>query len=72
MAAVVESEIQKLDQTPARLEWEGTATLADKNCDGLVEALEAGRWTGTFRIAGQTATLALSPANSFRGVRAGL
>jgi len=65
----IESEILRIDTTGAQLDWQGTATLVDHDSDRVVEALDPGRWTGTFLIAGQTSTLGLSASNAFHGTR---
>ena len=69
VGTAIESEILRIDQTGAQLDWQGHATMVDHDMNRVVESLNPGRWTGTFLIAGQTSTLADSPLNSFTGHR---
>jgi hypothetical protein len=69
VGGVIEGEILVLDQSAARLTLAGTAKPLDRNGDRTIDALDAGAWSGTFVLAGQTAPLLGAPANVFTGAR---
>jgi hypothetical protein len=66
---LLEAEILRIDQTAGHLDWQGHATMVDHDMNRVVEALNPGRWTGTFLIAGETSTLNDSALNAFTGNR---
>ena len=47
LAAEVEAELAAIDRTPLGIEVAGTAMGYDGNGDGVMDELDAGRWTGS-------------------------
>jgi hypothetical protein len=66
---IVENQLQNIQGTGGRLDWQGQATMVDKDGNQVVDALVDGRWIGTFTVTTATSNLGLSPLNAFTGQR---